>query len=97
MPKQTIAHYHQYADHFQAQYDSVNAQDVHADWADLLAEQTLGLALDVGAGSGRDAHWLAQLAAPHGLKLQSLTDSASADFLKRSEVSWQTVCIRRLP
>ncbi len=202
MPKQTIAHYHQYAEHFQAQYDSVAAQDVHADWAALLAEQTPGLALDVGAGSGRDAHWLAQqgwqvtavepaeglrergrgttgdqvnwvdtqlpllpaidkpaqgydlillsavwmhlpaaerpeafarltellaetgmliislrfgpsdparpmypvsteelaqLAAQHELQLHALTDSASADFLKRSEVSWKTVCIQRLP
>ncbi|GAA0697526.1 hypothetical protein GCM10009104_27300 [Marinobacterium maritimum] len=202
MPKQTIAHYHQHAEHFQAQYDSVNAQDVHADWVHLLAEQTPGLALDVGAGSGRDAHWLAQqgwqvtavepaeglrergrgttgdqvnwvdtqlpllpdleapaqgydlillsavwmhlpaaerpkafarltellaetgmliislrfgpsdparpmypvsteelaqLAAQHELQLQALTDSTSADFLKRSEVSWQTVCIQRLP
>lgn len=61
MPKQTIAHYHQHAAHFQAQYDSVAAQAVHADWMVLLAEQTPGLALDVGAGSGRDAHWLAQL------------------------------------
>lgn len=200
MPKQTIAHYNQHAEHFQAQYDSVNAQDVHADWVHLLAEQTPGLALDVGAGSGRDAYWLTQqgwqvtaiepaeglrelgqrttgdqvswvdsqlplltyleaptqgydlillsavwmhlpkaerpeafarlaelltesgmmiislrfgpsdparpmypvnieelvqLAAQHGLQLQSLTDSASADFLKRSAVSWQTVCIRR--
>ncbi|MBA4503698.1 class I SAM-dependent methyltransferase [Marinobacterium marinum] len=60
MPKQTIAHYHQQAEHFQAQYDSVAAHEVHADWAYLLAERTPGLALDVGAGSGRDAHWMAQ-------------------------------------
>lgn len=60
MPKQTIAHYHQQAEHFQAQYDSVAAHEVHADWAYLLADRTPGMALDVGAGSGRDAHWLAQ-------------------------------------
>jgi protein-L-isoaspartate O-methyltransferase len=33
---------------------------VHADWASLLQGRTPGRALDVGAGSGRDALWLAQ-------------------------------------
>lgn len=56
----TIAHYHQNADRYQAQYDSVAAEDVHASWAHLLAQRTPGRALDVGAGSGRDAAWLAQ-------------------------------------
>ena len=60
MPKHTIAHYHCNAARFQAQYDSVAAADVHADWASLLQGRTPGRALDVGAGSGRDACWLAQ-------------------------------------
>lgn len=60
MPKHTIAHYHRNAARFQAQYDSVAAADVHADWASLLQGRTPGRALDVGAGSGRDALWLAQ-------------------------------------
>lgn len=203
MPKQTIAHYHQHADHFKSQYDSVSAQDVHADWSYLLTEQTPGSVLDVGAGSGRDAHWLAQqgwrvtavepaqglrelghrttgdqvhwidtqlpllpdleapaqgydlillsavwmhlpaaerprafarlsellanagmliitlrfgpsdparpmypvsveelaqLATQHRMQLKALNDGdASTDFLKRQEVSWQTVCIQRMP
>jgi hypothetical protein len=33
MPKHTIAHYHRNAARFQAQYDSVAAEDVHAEWA----------------------------------------------------------------
>lgn len=60
MPKNTIAHYHRNAARFQAQYDSVAAADVHADWASLLQGRTPGRALDVGAGSGRDALWLTQ-------------------------------------
>jgi len=60
MPDRTIAHYHQHAEHYQTQYDSIAAQDVHADWSEWLASCRPGSALDVGAGSGRDAHWLAQ-------------------------------------
>jgi SAM-dependent methyltransferase len=60
MPEQTIAHYHRHAARFQAQYDSVAAEEVHADWGPLLKGRTPGRALDVGAGSGRDALWLAQ-------------------------------------
>lgn len=60
MTDQTISHYHQQALHYQAQYDSVEASDVHTDWAPLLTEMAPGLALDIGAGSGRDALWLAQ-------------------------------------
>lgn len=60
MTEQTISHYHQHAARYQAQYDSVTARDVHADWASMLNELTPGLALDVGAGGGRDALWLAQ-------------------------------------
>lgn len=60
MPKHTIAHYHRNAARFQAQYDSVAAEDVHAEWASLLQGRTPGPALDIGAGSGRDALWLTQ-------------------------------------
>ncbi|RTE64292.1 class I SAM-dependent methyltransferase [Amphritea opalescens] len=60
MTDPTISHYHQHATHYQAQYDSVAAQDVHATWAPLLKSLTAGLALDIGAGSARDALWLTQ-------------------------------------
>lgn len=53
-----IEHYHQHAAKFQAQYDSLVAKEVHADWAPLLDSCVPGRALDVGAGSGRDALWL---------------------------------------
>ncbi len=57
---QTILHYHQNATRYQLQYDSVSAQDVHADWSSILSNMRPGLALDIGAGSGRDALWLAE-------------------------------------
>jgi SAM-dependent methyltransferase len=57
---QTILHYHQNASQYQSQYDSVFAEDVHADWSSILRKMKPGLALDIGAGSGRDALWLAE-------------------------------------
>ena len=59
MGNKIITHYNQHAARYQKQYDSVSAEDVHAEWRELLAQITPGQALDVGAGSGRDAKWLA--------------------------------------
>jgi SAM-dependent methyltransferase len=39
-------------------YQSVDPEHLHQSWSDLLPDQP-GLACDVGAGSGRDAAWLA--------------------------------------
>ncbi len=55
---QTISHYDQYASKYQEQYDSVQSDAVHADWLPLLNNLEQGTALDIGAGSGRDAYWL---------------------------------------
>ena len=41
------------------QYDGVDAADVHADWAPTHLREEPGFACDIGAGSGRDANWLA--------------------------------------
>jgi SAM-dependent methyltransferase len=59
MNSATIHHYHQHAARYQQQYDALPAGDVHAEWAGLLRQRAPGLALDIGAGSGRDARWLA--------------------------------------
>lgn len=61
MSNDPISYYHQNARTFMAQYDSMDAQQVHARWSDRLAQLPVGRALDVGAGSGRDARWLAAL------------------------------------
>ncbi len=52
--------YHQNATAFVAQYESVSAEQVHHSWLHLLPEICQAcFALDVGAGSGRDARFLA--------------------------------------
>ena len=57
---QTIKHYSEKAQHYFELYNSVNAEKVHSDWKAFLHRTNPGTALDVGAGSGRDANWLAE-------------------------------------
>ncbi|CAA0107976.1 Uncharacterised protein [Halioglobus japonicus] len=40
------------------QYDAIASGDIHDIWKDHLPERN-GLACDIGAGTGRDANWLA--------------------------------------
>jgi 2-polyprenyl-3-methyl-5-hydroxy-6-metoxy-1,4-benzoquinol methylase len=54
----TIAPYNRNAQTFFAQYQSLTFEQVHSDWLSQL-DQKAGLALDVGAGSGRDSSALA--------------------------------------
>ena len=51
--------YDAHARELSARYNSADPEQVHAGWKHLLPQQA-GLALDVGAGSGRDARWLAE-------------------------------------
>lgn len=53
----TIDIYHQGAALFAAQYDALSFEQVHACWQPYWPQQQL--VLDIGAGSGRDAMWLA--------------------------------------
>lgn len=68
MAGKTIEHYHQNAALYQAQYDSLKFEDVHAVWMPLFAQLTPGMALDIGAGTGRDALWLLE----HGWKVTAI-------------------------
>ena len=52
-------YYRNHADNLCQQYDQLASADVHRSWLTHLPEDP-GLALDLGAGSGRDADWLAQ-------------------------------------
>ena len=51
-------YYSDHANELFRSYQSVEAEAVHGSWSDLLPDQP-GLACDIGAGSGRDAAWLA--------------------------------------
>ena len=73
--KNTITHYSEKAQHYYDLYNSVNAESVHGDWIVFLHNANKGNALDVGAGSGRDANWLAE----QGWKV---TDAEPADKLR---------------
>jgi SAM-dependent methyltransferase len=53
-------YYRRHAKELAEQYNSLSADAVHASWKHLLPEGP-GLAADIGAGSGRDANWLANL------------------------------------
>ncbi len=57
----TIAHYHHHARALAAQYDALAFNAVHQSWLPRLTDVTAGQALDVGAGSGRDARGLQAL------------------------------------
>lgn len=52
--------YDQNAQELARDYDAISPEVVHAPWLRLLDEIPAKLALDVGAGSGRDARWLAE-------------------------------------
>ena len=58
--KNTITHYSEKARHYFDLYNSVEAENVHSDWKAFLQNANKSTALDVGAGSGRDANWLAE-------------------------------------
>ncbi len=56
-----IAGYDARGDELATRYERLRAQDVHAAFVDLLPAGADRLALDIGAGSGRDAAWLSGL------------------------------------
>jgi len=58
---QNINFYNDNAEQLTEQYKSVQANVVHGSWAQLLLQfnESTKIALDIGAGSGRDASWLA--------------------------------------
>ena len=92
--KNTITHYSEKAQHYYDLYNSVNAESVHGDWIAFLHNANKGNALDVGAGSGRDANWLAEqgwkvTAAEPADKLRNLAQANS-----HNSVTW---CSASLP
>lgn len=75
--------YHDNATAYFRQYEAVTATEVHHSWLNLLAQQSTGHALDIGAGSGRDARFLASLGF-------TVTAVEPADLLREQAISfWQ--------
>lgn len=56
-----VSIYDAHADAFVARYESVSAEAVHSALLEYVRQDSNLIALDVGAGSGRDAAWLASL------------------------------------
>ena len=90
----TIEHYSKKAQHYYDLYNSVDAESVHSDWKAFLQKSKAGPALDVGAGSGRDANWLAE----QGWKVVAVEPADNLRTLAQSNahnsVTW---CNARLP
>jgi len=83
-----IAGYDAAAAEIAVRYESVQAEAVHAVVADLVRSRAGGRAMDVGAGSGRDAAWLARLGyavvavePAAGLRAEAQARHAEADVL----------------
>ena len=55
----SVNYYSDNAPTLASRYNSLNPESLHASWSRFIPEQP-GIALDIGAASGRDANWLAE-------------------------------------
>ena len=53
-------YYNQHAEALSEQYNAIEAEAVHRSWVAAHLPVKPGFACDIGAGSGRDANWLAE-------------------------------------
>jgi len=53
-------YYNQHAEPLSKQYNAIEAETVHSSWVAAHLPAKPGFACDIGAGSGRDANWLAE-------------------------------------
>ncbi|NCP63528.1 MAG: methyltransferase domain-containing protein [Paraglaciecola sp.] len=79
MSTENITYYSKQAESLSTQYDNVCFTEVHSDWLKHLPEK--GWALDVGAGSGRDALYLAK----HGLSVVAVEPAEGMRQLAQSQ------------
>ena len=54
----TVNYYSENAPILTSKYNSLNPESLHASWSRFIPDDP-GIALDIGAGTGRDANWLA--------------------------------------
>lgn len=60
MPVNAIDWYNRNSASVQLRYDALPSAQVHRAWSDQLTRLRPGRAIDIGAGTGRDARWLAE-------------------------------------
>ena len=84
----STSYYDEHLDRLFALYSAYDPDELHNIWAkDLLSNREPGTACDLGAGSGRDANWLAQ----QGWDVVAVEPSklrARAKQFSHSRVSW---------
>jgi len=56
---QSTRYYDQHAEALSNQYNAIASEAIHRSWLKNHLSKTPGFACDIGAGSGRDANWLA--------------------------------------
>ena len=82
------AGYTEEADDLFVRYESRNAADIHAPWSDFFPDPPARI-LDIGAGTGRDAGWLASLG--HSVLAVEPTDAlrlGAAKLHPAPEIRW---------
>ena len=88
IPVTSTSYYDEHRDRLFDQYSAYNPGELHSVWAkDLLRNRKPGTACDIGAGSGRDANWLAT----QGWEVVAVEPSAlraRAKETRHSRVSW---------
>ena len=58
LSSRTVNYYSENAPTLASKYNSLKPESLHASWSHFIPDDP-GIALDIGAGSGRDANWLA--------------------------------------
>ncbi|MFT5767898.1 MAG: SAM-dependent methyltransferase [Halioglobus sp.] len=56
----STGYYNLHAESLSEQYNAIEAEEVHRSWVEAHLPAKPGFACDIGAGSGRDANWLAE-------------------------------------
>ncbi len=84
----TLDIYHQGAALFAKQYDALSFERVHASWQAYWPDN--GMVLDIGAGSGRDALWLAE----HGCQVIAIEPAADLRQIGQLKTAATAICVR---
>ena len=88
MPPTSTRYYDEHRDRLFDEYSALNPDAVHRIWTkDLFSNRQPGTACDIGAGSGRDANWLAR----HGWDVVAVEPSKLRALARKSShprVTW---------